>query len=185
MTTRTVLRLSAAALIAMPLAAPAAAQAPQRPAAAQPSLSVGATVTDDTGGEVGTIIAISGDTLTLRTDRHEVRLPVSSFRPTATTVRFGMTRAQLNAAVEAAEARADAAFAVGSPVRDRDGASVGTVAALDAEMATIQLAAGRVRVPRDGLRATPSGLVIGATLAELEAAATPDPEAGPEAETAQ
>jgi hypothetical protein len=172
--------LIAAAASLVPLAAPAIAQN-----TAQPTLRAGATVTDDAGGEVGTIVAIDGDTLTLRTDRHEVRLPVTSFRPTATTIKFGMTREQLNAAVDAAEARAANAFSVGSPVRDRDGAPVGTVSALDAEMVTIRLAAGRVRVPRDGLRATPQGLVIGAALAELEAAATADPESDPQVEDAQ
>lgn len=184
MTIPTLLRLSAA-LIALPLAAHASAQTPQRPSAGQPTLRLGATVIDDAGGEVGTIIAISGDTVTLRTDRHEARLPVTAFRPTATTVRFGMTRAELNAAVEAAEARAEAAFAVGSPVRDRNGVTVGTVSGIDAEMVTIRLAAGRVRVPRDGLRATRQGLAIGATLAELQAAVASDPEAGPQAENAQ
>ena len=94
MNVRKVLAFSAAAL-ALPLAAPALAQS---------TLHVGATVTDPQGGTVGTITSIDGATLMLHTDRHDVRLPVTSFTATDTTVLFGMTQAALDAAVEQAEA---------------------------------------------------------------------------------
>ena len=165
MTLRKFLALSAAAVI-LPLAAPVLAQA---------GLRVGATVTDPAGGTVGTITAINGANLTLRTDRHDVPLPVSSFTATDSAVLFGMTQAELNAAVEAAQARAAAAFAVGTVVKDRNGAVVGPVQALDDQTVTIQLSNGLVRLPRNALAAGQDGLVTGATLAELQAHATPAP----------
>ena len=149
------------------------------PALAQSALRVGATVTDPAGGTVGTIIAIDGANLTLRTDKHEVPLPVSSFTATDSAVLFGMTQADLNAAVEAAEARAQAAFAVGAVVRDRNNAVLGPVQALDGETVTIRLSNGLVRLPRNALAAGRDGLVTGATLAELQAHAVPAPAAEP------
>ena len=170
MTLRKFLALAAAAAL-LPLASPALAQG---------GLRVGATVTDPAGGTVGTITAINGANLTLRTDRHEVPLPVSSFTATDSAVLFGMTQAELNAAVEAAQARAQAAFAVGTVVKDRNGAVVGPVQALDGETVTIQLSNGLVRLPRSALAAGQEGLVTGATLAELQAHATPAPAPAPE-----
>jgi hypothetical protein len=163
MTIRNYLTLSAAALL-LPLAAPALAQS---------TLRVGAAVTDQSGASVGTITAIDGANLTLHTDKHDIQLPVSSFTPTDSAVLFGMTQAQINAAYESALAQAQQAFAVGTAVKDRNGASVGTVQALDAESVTVQLGNGIIRLPRSAFAGSPSGLVTGATLAELQAHATP------------
>ena len=164
--------LCAAAVL--PLAAPALAQS---------GLRVGATVTDPQGGAVGTITAIDGTTLMLHTDRHDVRLPVTSFTATDSTILFGMTQAALNAAVEQAEAEAQRAFAVGTTVRDSAGATVGPVTALDADTVTIQVGANAganvVRVPRAALAAAQGGLVIGATLGQLQAASVPAPQPEP------
>lgn len=163
--------LAAAALSVAPLPAPAAAQ----PAA----IHVGATVTDTAGGTVGTIIAVSGATVTVRTDKHDVPVPVGSFATSGTQVVFGMTRDQLNAAVEQANAASQAAFTVGAQVHDRDGALVGTVAALDAEIVTVQMDTQRVRLPRSALAGSANGLVTGATIAELRAATATAPAPAP------
>lgn len=166
--------------IRMLLAAAALSTAPL-PALAQPTpaaLHVGATVTDTAGGTVGTITAVNGATVTLRTDKHEVPIPVGSFAVSGTQVVFGMTRDQLNAAVEQAMAASQAAFAVGAQVHDRDGVLVGTVAALDADVVTVQMDTQRVRLPRSALAGSANGLVTGATIAELRAAtAAPAPAA--------
>ena len=82
-----------------------------------------------------------------------------------------MTQAQLDAAVDQANQAAQAAFAVGTQVKDRDGAVVGAVQALDTDTVTVQMGAQQVRLPRAALAAGPNGLVTGATLAELQAAA--------------
>jgi hypothetical protein len=102
-----------------------------------------------------------------------VPLPVASFTATDSAVLFGMTQAQLNAAYEAALAQSQQAFAVGAAVKDRNGAAVGTVQALDAESVTVQLANGVIRLPRGSFAGSAEGLVTGATLAELQAHATP------------
>jgi len=168
MTIRKFLAFSAAAML-LPLA---------QPALAQPGgLRVGATVTDPQGGIVGTITAIEGNTLMLHTDRHDVRLPVASFTATDSAVLFGMTQAQLNAAVEQAQAEAQRAFAVGTILRDNAGMVVGPVTALDAETVTVQIDANVLRVPRSALAAGQGGLVIGATRAQLMAASVPAPPA--------
>jgi hypothetical protein len=164
MTIRKFLAFSAAAML-LPLATPAFAE----------TIRVGANVTDPSGGAVGTITAVDGQTLMLRTDRHEVRLPVTSFTATDTTVLFGMTQAQLNTAVEQAEAAAAQAFAIGSVLRDSAGVVVGPVRALDADTVTVSIDANVVRVPRAALAAAQGGLVIGATRAQLLAASVPAP----------
>jgi hypothetical protein len=169
MNVRKVFALTAAAL-ALPLAAPALGQS---------TLHVGATVTDPQGGTVGTITAIDGATLTLHTDRHDVRLPVTSFTATANTVLFGMTQAALDAAVEQAEAATAQAFQVGTLLHDNTGAVVGPITALDAETATVSIGANVLRVPRAALAAGQGGLAINATLAQLRAASVPAPPAQP------
>jgi hypothetical protein len=161
--------LIASALAGVALS-PAAVMA--QAAQAQPTLRVGATVKDPQGGTVGTITAIEGANLTLRTDRHEVRLPTSSFTATQEGALFAMTQAQLNAAVEQAQAQAAAAFVVGAQVKDSAGAFVGTVQALDAQTVTVQMGAQEVRLPRSSLAGRNGVLVSGATLAQLQAAAS-------------
>jgi hypothetical protein len=160
--------ITALALSTALMASPALAQA----------LRAGATVTDPQGGTVGTITAIDGANVVLRTDRHEVRLPAAAFTATADAVLFGATRDQLNADVDRLQAEAQRLFAVGTPVRDRDGAAVGPVQALDEQSVTVQLAAGLVRLPRAAFAPSNGALVTGASLAELTAAATPSAPAG-------
>ncbi len=172
MNVRKTLSLSIAAL-ALPLAAPALAQT------AQPGLHVGATVTDPQGGTVGTITSIDGPNLVLHTDRHDARLPVTSFTATANGVLFGMTQAQLDAAIEAAEARAAAAIQVGAVLHDNTGAVVGPLTALDAETATVRIGANVVRVPRNALQAPNGNLTINLTLAQLQASSVPAPPEAP------
>ena len=164
---RKVIAFTAAAL-ALPLAAPAFGQ--------QPTLHVGATVTDPQGGAVGTITAINGANLTLHTDRYDIPLPVTSFTATPNTVLFGMTQADLNAAYERAQAAAAQAFSVGSILRDSAGVVVGPVTALDDATVTVRIDANVVRLPRNALAANPQGgLVTGATRAQLVAASVPAP----------
>lgn len=161
----------ALAALALP-ASPALAQA----AAAAPAMTVGAKVSDTKGGEVGTITAVEGDQVTLKTDKHEVRLPAASFTKVDTGYLMGMTRDELNAAVDASLAKAEALMQVGAVVKDTAGGTVGTIEAIDAEFVTVKLSNGAVKLPRTAFAATPQGPVIGMTAAQLEAqvaAATP------------
>ena len=61
-------------------------------------------------------------------------------------------------AIEKDKAAAEASLAVGAPVKDSAGASVGTIEAIDAEFVTIKLASGKsVRLPRNGIAGSANG----------------------------
>lgn len=137
-----------------------------------PAVTVGAVVKDSTGGAVGTVTAVQGTTATVRTDKHEVSLPVASFTPHNGALLIGMTRAALNAEVEKSLATAQAALAPGATVRGTAGAVVGTLESIDTAFATVRLTSGKlVRIPRAGIAPGTGGAVIGITAGELEAAA--------------
>ena len=73
------------------------------PASAQvPETAVGSTVKDMVGGVVGIITAVDGADVTVRTDRHEARLPASSMAAHEEGFLIAMSRDQLNNAVERA-----------------------------------------------------------------------------------
>ena len=140
------------------------------PAAA--AVTAGATVKDTKGGVVGTITKVEGGNLILKTDRHEVSLPVSSFTATDEGALFGMTRDQLNAEVDKAKAAANAQVVAGATVKGAAGATVGTIEAVDDQFVTLKLASGAsVRLPRNAVAGGPDGPVTSLTLDQLEAAA--------------
>jgi preprotein translocase subunit YajC len=140
------------------------------PAAA--AVTVGATVKDTKGGVVGTITRIDGANLILKTDRHDVTLPVSSFTATAEGALFAMTRDQLNAEVDKALEAANAQIVAGATVKGAAGATVGTIEAVDDQFVTLKLASGTsIRVPRGAIAAGPDGPVTSLTADQIEAAA--------------
>ncbi|HEX4736121.1 MAG TPA: hypothetical protein VH331_01015 [Allosphingosinicella sp.] len=158
------------ASLCLGLAVPAAAQA--QPPAAGAVITVGMAVKDTQGGDVGTVTKVEPGFITLKTDKHEVRLPSTSFTPHNGALLFGMTRDQLNAATEQALAQAAAKIAPGAAVSDPSGGAVGTISAVDPQFVTVKLASGtEVRLPRSGVAPGPNGVVIGSTAAQLEAAA--------------
>jgi preprotein translocase subunit YajC len=165
------------ASLCLGLTLPAAAQA-QAPSAA---ISVGMTVKDTNGGEVGTVTKVETGYLTVKTDKHEVRLPTTSFTPHEGALLFGMTRDQLNAATEQALAAAAAKIAPGAAVSDPQGGAVGTITAVDPQWVTVKLASGtEVRLPRSAVAPGASGVVVGSTAAQLEAAAKQSAPAAPQ-----
>jgi preprotein translocase subunit YajC len=156
------------ASLGLGLAVPAAAQAPA-PAAA---ISVGMAVKDASGGDVGTVSSIDGQFIVVKTDKHEVRLPATSFTPHAGALLFGMTRDQLNAETERSLAAAAAKIAAGASVSDSAGGAVGTITAVDPQWVTVKLVSGaEVRLPHDAVGVGANGVVVGSTAAQLEAAA--------------
>ncbi|HEX8622974.1 MAG TPA: hypothetical protein VF718_13490 [Allosphingosinicella sp.] len=155
------IHLSLIAGLALAVAAPAPA-----------AVAVGATVKDTKGGVVGTITRVEGGNLVLKTDRHEVTLPVTSFTATDEGALFGMTRDQLNAEVDKAKAASDAQIVAGATVKGAAGAVVGTIEAVDAEFVTLKLASGTsIRLPRNAVAGGPDGPVTGMTAEQIEAAA--------------
>ena len=140
------------------------------PAAAQ--VAVGAQVVDTAGNPVGTVVALKGANLVLKTDRHEVQLPVTSFTPDKGKLLFAMSREQLNASTDAALAAAAATVVVGAEVRGTGGAVAGTIDAIDTQAITLKLASGeKIRLPKDAIAGTPSGPVLGVSVDELKAMA--------------
>ena len=141
-------------------------------APAMAAITVGAVVKDTKGGVVGTITRVDGGNLVLKTDRHDVTLPVSSFTATDEGALFGMTRDQLNAEVDKALAAANAQIVVGATVKGSAGAAVGTIEAVDDQYLTLKLTSGKsIRLPRNAVAGGPNGPVTGLTAEQIEAAA--------------
>ncbi|MBA2933280.1 hypothetical protein HZF05_04150 [Sphingomonas sp. CGMCC 1.13654] len=168
---------------ATPAAGPAGAATPTP--AASGTLAAGAKVLDTSGGSVGTIDSIDGDYAVLATSKSKVRLPKTSFAMGPNGPVIAMTAAQIDAAAAQAAAPAQTAAATtaatpakptvaqGAAVADMQGGSVGTVAAVDGQFATVQLASGtKVRLPVTAFAAGDNGgLKIAMTAQQLGAAA--------------
>ena len=145
---------------------------PLAPAAAQvaTSITAGMQVIDVKGGVVGTVTAIDQSTVTLKTDRHEAKLPRAGFTLDQGKLYFGMTQAELNAAIDQEVAKANAALVPGASVKSSDGVAVGTIESIDSESAIIKLTSeGTVTVPRSGISGSADGAIIGVTEAQLKA----------------
>ena len=149
---------------ALAVASPAYAQAD--------GFTVGAQVLDSSGNPVGTVTAVSGDVVTVKTDKLDANLGKGSFAQQDGKLYIGMTQAELNAAIEQDKAAAEASLAVGAPVKDSAGAAAGTIEAIDAEFVTLKLASGKsVRLPRNGIAGSAAGAVVGLSAADLESSA--------------
>lgn len=154
--------------------AAAIAAAPITPAfAATPAqVAPGMQVVGPAGGAVGSVIAVKGDSLVLKTTKHEVQLPMSAFTADKGKLLFGLTAAQLDAQADQQAAANSQAVAVGATVFGSDGTQAGTIEAIEDPLVTIKLADGQsVRVQRSGLAPNGQGVVIGVTTAKLNAMA--------------
>jgi preprotein translocase subunit YajC len=152
------------AAMGLAAAAPALAQA-------QANISVGMQVTDASGAPVGTVAAIQGANLLIKTDRHEALLPRTSFSASNGKLLFGMTQAQLDSEIEKNLAAANAAIVAGATVKGTGGAAVGTIDSVADGKVTITLQDGKkIAVPQEGLRGNADGSVtIGYSASQLEA----------------
>lgn len=141
------------------------------PAAAQ---SVGMKVVDTTGAPVGTVTAIQGTNLQIKTDKHDALLPKSSFSVSDGKLLFGMTQAQLDAEIEKSLSAANASIAAGATVKGTGGAVVGKIDTVADGKVTIVLQSGKkVAINQDGLRGNTDGTVtIGLSADQLEAQVT-------------
>ncbi len=161
MMNRSILKLAGAALLVAAPAVPVVAQQ-------APAINVGMQVVDTANAAVGQIVAMRDGTVTLKTDRHEIPLPATSFALRDGKLFFAMTRAQVNAEYEKAMAVAEASLAVGAAVKGLGGTPVGTIESIDAEKVMIKLSGGQViQLPRTGIAGGPDGAVIGITADDL------------------
>jgi len=158
------MRLIALAAVGLMIAAPAVAQAPA-------GINVGMQITDTSGGAVGTVAEVKGDNVLVKTAKHEVMLPKSSFSVSNGKLLFGMTQAQLDAEIEKTLAASSAAIVAGATVKGSAGTPVGTIETVADGKATIALQNGKkIAVPQEGLRGNSDGTVtIGYSSEQLEA----------------
>lgn len=151
--------LAASLICIEPAAALVTSYAPSK------AISPGMQVVDVAGRPVGTVQAVRGHQLVIETDRHEVRLPIASFTPDKGKLVFGMTREALNQATDAMLAKA---LLPGADVRGKNGALIGSIAAINQQYVTVELQSGeRIRLPRNTVGPAANGAVLGITVAEL------------------
>lgn len=154
---------------AIACASPIAAQAPSQ-ATAQPGMQV----VDPSGGIVGTITSVKDGELLVKTDKHEVLLPTTSFTPDKGKLLFALTRDQLNAQMDEAVAEANAKLVAGTPVHGAGGTLAGHIDVIDDKWVTVKLASGnRVEIPRNAIAPADNGAVLGVSAKELEEMAKP------------
>jgi preprotein translocase subunit YajC len=152
--------LATLATLGILIAAPVAAQ------------SVGMQIVDTTGNPVGSVTAINGDNLQVKTDKHEVLLPKSSFTVDGGKLLFGMTQVQLDAEIEKSEAVSNAAVVAGATVKGLQGTEIGKIDSVSDSDVVIALTSGKkIQVARNGVRGNPDGTVtVGLTADQLDGA---------------
>jgi preprotein translocase subunit YajC len=153
------------------------------PAAAQ---SVGMQVVDASGAPVGTVTAIQGSNIMVKTDRHEALLPKASFTVNNGKLLFGMTQAQLNSKIEEATAASQKAIAVGATVKGLQGTEIGKIDSVSDSGVVIALSSGKkIQVQPSGVRGNPDGTVtVGLTAEQINAVNASAPAAGTTAQPA-
>lgn len=145
--------------------------------------SVGMQIVDTSGAPVGTVTAIQGDNLQIKTDKHDALLPKSSFTLSNGKLLFGMTQAQLDQKIDEADAASAKAIAAGATVKGSGGTAVGKIDAVTGSDVTITLASGKkLQMPVTGVRGNADGTVtVGYTAEQLDAlvnGAAPAPNSG-------
>ena len=159
------------ALSVLALSAPAVAQA----------IAPGTQVIDPNGGAVGTVETVQGSNLLFITVIHEALLPKASFTAQEGKLYFGLTQAQLNAAIEESTAAADAAVAAGATVKGAQGNEIGKIESLTDADVVIALPSGKkIQIARKGVRGNADGTVTTGLTAEQVKAATSCAAAAPQ-----
>lgn len=171
--------LFASALIAAPCLSPALAQEATTPAASTPAASAnvttGAAVMDTKGGTVGTVASVNGNLAVVDTGTVKASMPTSAFAQTDKGLVISMTKTELEAAAKNASQSSAAELAAlmkpGAAVADSNGGAVGKVDSVDASTVVVAAGSSKFRLPKTAFGKGPNGLMIGMTLAQLEAAA--------------
>jgi len=173
------------AAISVGLLVPAAAASAQAPAAAA-APAVGQKVYDAAGDEVGTITNLDGSTFVIDTGNHTATLALASLGSGPKGPVLGMTKLQLDAAINQAEANAAAALAaamvIDAPVFASDGATqIGVIGELSDDNVLLKTADGTVGLPRSAVTKGANGLQIGMTVDQFKAAAAAAKQGAPDA----
>lgn len=160
---------------ATPPADAASASAPSSAPTPGAALAVGGAVYGPTGEEVGTVEAITGDAVVLNTGTAKATLAKASFGTSAKGVTIGMTKAQLEAAVQQAQAQAsatlDSKLTPGTAVRSKDGQPIGKIASISGDSVVLDRTEGPVTLKKEMFTADQQGVMLGLTAAEFASAA--------------
>lgn len=154
---------AAAALAATGFAAPAMAQ------------EAGATILDNAGGTVGTVVANDGTTVVIDTGAHQVPLGVGSFVESGGNFILGATKAELDTMMDAAVAQREAALAAalveGAAVITADALPLGTVATVEEDSVVLTYEAAPLTLPKTLFAVDGEGaLIVRANHASIVAA---------------
>jgi hypothetical protein len=156
-------------------AAALALAGPSIPVFAQDAgLAVGAKVFGPDGAEVGTVEKIEDGVVLVNTGNLSAGLPPEAFAKGAAGPTIGWNKAQLEAAVNAANEEAEgqlaAALVAGAEVYSSDGQLVGTIQSVADDMVVIERAAGPIALPKAQMAMQDDKLTFLATAADIEAA---------------
>ena len=167
--------LIAAALFGASLTPAAALAQDAPPPTVTELLVVGATVYGPEGAEVGKIEEMPDGNVVLFTGTNRATLPATSFGRNDKGLVIAMTKTQLDNAVAAAAAQADAAINAAlvpaAKVSGSDGVEVGAVQKVEGDNVTLDLTSGSAIVlPKSQFQAAAGGLSLFMTSAEFAAA---------------
>ena len=158
------------------------------PALANDQVVAGATVTGPEGNAVGTIVSVEGGQAVIDTGKHKVPLGVDMYGQGEAGPTITVTKAQLDAMIDAQLAKAaadrDAALVVGAAAMDAEHAPLGTVLEINGD--NIVVARGgdetkKVTLLREHFAGGDHGLMALLTNAQIDAAMA---QAAPAADTA-
>ena len=175
MTRPFILTIAAIALAPAALHAQQAAPTTAAPAATV-TPTVGASVFDSAGVEIGKVESVANGAVVVGSPTGKLSLPANSIGQGTKGLAIAMTKADLDAAAAQAKTAASGELAsklvAGTPVGSVDGtATLGTIKSADAQFVTLTTAKGDVKLPVAGFAAGPTGNVImGMTAAQFDAA---------------
>lgn len=163
-----------AAVAAVPFAPAFAQDAPAATQAAAPA--AGQVVYDASGAEVGTIQSVADGNFVISTGKNTATLALSSLGSGPKGPVIGMTKVQLDEAIEKASADSaaakEAALVADAPVFASDGATqLATVGAVEGDNVVLKTADGEVGLPKSAISNGANGLQIGMTAEQFKAAA--------------
>lgn len=171
---KTAFILSCAAPLAL-LSAPASAQSQAAASAAQAataSVTVGTTVYDTSGAEVGTIKSVTAPNFVIDTGTTKATLALTSLGTSPKGPVLAMSKADLEAAAAKASADASAALAssivVGASVHASDGTTaLGKIAEVAEADFVLDTGKTKVKLPKSSVAQGSAGLMIGMTAQEF------------------
>jgi len=170
------MRLNKYLLLAGLMIAPAALAAQTAAPAQTESPKAGDTVYDSAGATMGTVDVVTPQAIVINTGTVKVPVPPTAIGKDAKGFHMAMTKADLEAAGQKAQADAQAsvkaAMVAGAQVKDRDGTAViGTIKATDPQYVTLTTSTGKdVKLPANAFGMSAAGIVVGMTANEFNAA---------------